>query len=171
MPGGVVGKSLNLGYAGSVSRSADAIITNRLVRSTDKEDITFGAAVVLNSDNTYSKFGSYGTAEAFAGVAVREVKQSTDYFGDQGFYRPGQPCDILERGSVTVICNVGKPSAGGDVFVRIKANPSVPNGVIGGFEAAEDGTNTVKITGVKWKTGKIDTNKVAEITILSRINP
>jgi len=171
MPGFAIGKSLNLGYAGNVSRSADAIITNRLVKETDTEDIKFGEAVVLNSNNTYSKFGATGTAETFAGVAVREVKQSTDYFAAQGFYKPGQPCDVIERGSVTVVCNHGTPKAGGDVHVRIAENAAIPTGVIGGFEAAADGTNTIKLTGVKWKTGKIDPNKVAEITILSRNNP
>ncbi|MCM3141667.1 hypothetical protein [Brevibacillus sp. MER 51] len=171
MPGKVIGKSLNLGYPGSVSRSADAIITSRLVDETDTEDIKFGEAVVLNSNNTYSKFDATGTAVAFAGVAVREVKQTTDYFTSQGSYKPGQPCDVIERGSVTVVCNAGTPTAGGDVYVRIAVNAAIPTGVVGGFEAAADGTNTVKLTGVKWKTGKIDPNKVAEITILSRNNP
>jgi len=171
MPGKVIGKSLNLGYPGSVSRSADAIITARMIRDTDTEEIAFGEAVVLNSDNTYSKFGADGTADAFVGVAVREVKQSTDYFSEQGTYKPGQPCDVLERGSVTVFCNVGTPTAGGAVHLRIVENPSFPNGVVGGFEAAADGANTIKLPGVKWKTGKTDTNKVAEITILSRNNP
>ncbi|MGG3884345.1 structural cement protein Gp24 [Brevibacillus panacihumi] len=171
MPGKVIGKSLNLGYPGSVSRSADAIITSRLVRDTDEDSIAFGEAVVLNADNTFSKFGAGGTAEAFAGIAVREVKQSTDYFSDQVSYKPGQPCDVIERGSVTVFCNAGTPTAGGDVYVRIAENAAIPTGVIGGFEAAEDGANTVKLNGVKWKTGKLDPNKVAEITILSRNNP
>jgi len=171
MPGFAVGKALNLGYPGSVSRSADAIITNRLVRETDTENINFGDAVVLNSDNTYSKFGSGGTAATFAGIAVREVKQSTDYFAAQGFYRPGEPCDVIVRGSVTVFCNVGTPTAGGDVYVRVAENPAVPDGVVGGFEAAADGANTVKLPGVKWKTDKIDANKVAEVTILQRNNP
>lgn len=171
MPGAVVGKSLNLGYPGNISRSADAIITNRIVKPTDTENINFGDPVVLNSDNTYSKFGATGTAATFAGIAVREVKQSTDYFTSQGFYAPGQPCDVAERGSVTVICRVGTPTAGGDVYVRIAANAAIPDGVVGGFEAAADGSNTVKLNGVKWKTGKIDANRVAEVTIIQRNNP
>ncbi|GED34025.1 hypothetical protein BCE02nite_51660 [Brevibacillus centrosporus] len=171
MPGKVIGKSLNLGYAGTVSRSADAIISSRMVKEADTDPINFGEAVVLNGDNTFSKFGADGTAATFAGVAVREVKQTTDYFASQGYYSPGHTCDVIERGSVTVVCNVGTPTAGGDVYVRVAANAAIPTGVIGGFEAAADGSNTVKLTGVKWKTGKLDPNKVAEITILSRNNP
>ena len=168
MAGSAIGKSLNFGYPGNISRSADAIISNRIVRPTDTENINFGDPVVLNPDNTVSAFGATGTAETFLGIAVREVKQATDYFATQGSYKPGQPCDVAERGTLTVTCNVGTPTAGGPVYVRIAANAAIPNGVVGGFEAAADGANTVQITNAKWKTGKLDANKVAEVTLLSR---
>lgn len=171
MPGNVIGKALNFGYAGNVSRSHDAVIANRIVKPSDTANINFGDPVVLNSDNTYSKFGASGTAAAFAGIAVREVKQTTDYFASQGFYAPGQPCDVASRGTIAVVCNVGTPTAGGDVYVRITANGAIPAGVVGGFEAAADSTNTVKLTGVKWTTGKLDANRIAEVTITQRNNP
>ncbi|WNF07259.1 structural cement protein Gp24 [Brevibacillus borstelensis] len=171
MPGSVIGKSLNLGYPGNISRSADAIIDNRVVKPTDTENINFGDPVVLNDDNTYSKFGATGTAATFGGIAVREVKQSTDYFSAQGFYAPGQPCDVATRGTLTVVCNVGTPKAGGSVYIRTATNAAIPDGVIGGFEAAADGANTVEIPNLKWTTGKLDANKVAEVTILTRVNP
>lgn len=170
MPGFVVGKTLNYGFPGNVARSADTIITNRVVRPTDTVNINFGDPVVLNSDNTYSKFGATNTAADFAGVAIREVKQSTDYLlsNTGGYYAPGQPCDVIERGAVTVTCNVGTPTAGGPVYIRIAANPSIPTGVVGGFEAAADGTNTIQLTNAQWKTGKMDANNTAELQILTR---
>lgn len=171
MPGKVIGKSLNLGYPGNISRSVDAIIDNRVVKPTDTDNINFGDPVVLNDDNTYSKFGATGTADTFGGIAIREVKQTTDYFNAQGFYSPGQPCDVATRGTLTVKCNVGTPKAGGAVYIRIATNAAIPDGVIGGFEAAADGTNTVEIPNLKWTTGKLDANKVAEVTILTRVNP
>lgn len=247
MPGSTIGKRLNFGYPGNVSRSADAIITNRPVKSTDLNNISFGDAAALNSDNTYSKMTAtsatlgtaltsssnytsltvsalpaamlagasvllvsgantqtttltadaasgattltvasftanfayptstsvivYNGADQFAGVAVREVKQSTDYFSAQGEYSPGQPCDVLERGSSTVTCQLGTPTAGGAVYVRIALNGTYPNAVIGGFEAAADSTNTIQITNAKWKTGELDANNVAELTITQRLNP
>lgn len=171
MSGSVIGKSLNLGYPGSVSRSVDAIIANRMLKLSDVVNANFGDPVVLNSDNTYSKFGAAGTAAAFAGVAVREVKQGTDYFAVQGSYAPGQPTDVIERGSVTVTCNVGAPTSGGAVYIRITANGAIPTGIVGGFEAAADGANTILITNAKWTTGKLDANKVAEVTITQRNNP
>lgn len=172
MPGTAIGKSLNLGYAGNISRSADAIIDNRVVKPSDTENISFGDPVILNDDNTYSKFGATGTADTFGGIAVREVKQSTDYLGAaQGFYAPGQPCDVATRGTLTVVCNVGTPKSGGAVYIRTATNASIPDGVVGGFEAAADGSNTVAIPNLKWTTGKLDANKVAEVTILTRVNP
>lgn len=176
MPGAAIGKVLNLGYPGSVSRSAEAIIDNRTVKSAitngseTEATINFGDPVILNIDNTYSKFGASGTKDTFAGIAVREVKQATDYFATQGSYLPGQPCDVISRGAVTVVCNEGKPTAGGKVYIRTVENTAVPNGVVGGFEAAADGTNTLEITNLRWTTGKIDTNKTAEVSLLSRNN-
>lgn len=172
MPGYAVGKALNIGYPGNVSRQADAIISNRIVKSSDSAPIAFGDPAVLNSDNTYSKFGASGTAAAFAGIAVREVKQSTVFTSNvAGSYAPGDPCDVLSRGTIAVVCNVGTPTAGGDVYIRVTANGSIPTGVVGGFEAAADSTNTIKITNAKWTTGKIDANKVAEVTLTQRNNP
>lgn len=177
MPGSAIGIELNLGYPGTVSRSIDTIITARAVKSVieneeEKEpSILFGEPVILNSDNTYSRFGANGTAATFAGIAVREVKQATDYYSAAGSYLPGEIMDVIERGSVTVKCNVGTPTAGGKVYIRTAVNASVPNGVVGQFEAAADSTNTIEITNVRWKTGKVDSNKVAELTILTRVNP
>lgn len=246
MPGSVIGKQLNNGYPGTVSRLADNIIMSRAVRATDVNSISFGDTVVLNTDNTYSLFTatttslttalvsgtaytslavgaltqavhagdsviigtsgqsqvvtvsadaavgatsisvdsfnanaayavsspvtSYNNMAQFAGIAVREVKQSTQYFTQEGEYSPGQPCDVLERGSATVYCNHGTPTARGSVYLRIAANGAIPNGVIGGLEAAADGINTIPITNVQWKTGYLDANNVAELTILTRNN-
>lgn len=177
MPGSAIGIELNLGYPGTVSRSIDTIITPRAVKSVVENEvetepsILFGEPVIINSDNTYSRFGANGTAATFAGIAVREVKQATDYFAACGSYLPGEVMDVVERGSVVVKCNAGTPTASGKVYVRVATNATIPNGVIGQFEAAADGTNTVEITNARWKTGKIDANKVAELTILTRVNP
>lgn len=242
MPGSVIGQVLNFGYPGNVARSADAIIENRSVKSTDSINISFGDPVVLNSDNTYSKFNTVsttltaalasgtaytslsvqalantvqagdsivigaagqtvtasadaatgattidvnsftanaayatGTAVAasntpsqFAGVAIREVKQATDYYPVTNSYQPGQRCDVLERGSVTVTCQLGSPTAGGPVYVRIATNANYPNAVIGGFEAQADGSNSVQLTNAQWKTNQIDGNNVAEMTLVTR---
>lgn len=172
MSGGVIGKSLNFGYPGNVSRSAGAIIANRIVNLAGAVSINFGDPVILNADNTFSKFAATGTLAKFAGIAVREVKQATSYANNAvGSYAPGDPCDVLEQGSATVLCSVGTPTAGGAVYIRTVLNGAIPLGVVGGYEAAADGANSILITNAKWTTGKIDANLVAEVTILGRNNP
>lgn len=174
MPGAAIGIELNLGYPGTVSRSVDTIITARKLQSNIQDGketaspVGFGEAVVLNSDNTYSKFRESSTAKDFVGIAVREVKQTTDYYSSAGAYLPNEIMDVLNRGSITVNCNNGTPTAGGKVFIRIKGNQAIPNGKVGQFEAIADADNTVEIPNLKWATNKLDKNRVAEVTILTR---
>ena len=76
---------------------------------------------------------------------------------------------MIKRGCVNVICQKGTAAVDGDVYLRITANASYPNAVVGGFEAAADSTNTVKLTNVKWR-GAADANGVAEIRILETLH-
>lgn len=171
MSGKAIGISMNYGFPGTYARTPDDIAMSRKVAAYSAV-IPFGAAVVLNSDNTYSLAGTGFTAAKFAGVALRIVKQAISY-DDQNetVYNPGEAMTALERGQVTVKCNVGTPTAGGNVYVRIAANSTIAGGVVGGFEAAADGANTVLLTNAKWATGLMDTNKVCELAILTRVNP
>lgn len=164
MPGYAIGKSLNLGYEGNVSRSVDAIITPRKA----KEKIGFGKPCVLNSDNTYSQFGADNTAAQFIGVAVREVKQAISYADASNTYEANERCDVISRGTVNIKVNKGTPTAGGKVYIRTVANGDIPKGVVGEFEAAEDTGKTVELTNAIFTTGKVDANGIAEITLLSR---
>ena len=176
MPGQVIGVALPLGYPGSFARTPDCIIMNRLVHS-ESEAIAFGSPVVLNSDNTYSAFGAEHTAEAFAGIAVREVKMATDYYNqNEVVYLAGQPCDVLERGNIVVACKKGTPTAGGKVYIRIAENETYPGSQIGDFEAEadlktgdSDTDKTIELSGVCWTSGRIDANGCAELTIKSRV--
>lgn len=164
MPGAVIGKELNFGYPGNVSRSIDAIITNK----TSKGDIPFGTPVVLNGDNTVSPFNESSTAEEFVGIAIREVKQAINYNTSASGYLDKERTDVIVRGSVCIKVNHGTSVAGGKVYIRIKENPAIPYGFIGGFEAEPDDLNTLELNGVRFTSGRLDANKVAEITILDR---
>lgn len=167
MPGQSIGKTFNYGYPGSFSRNGDCVIANRVLKSTDTDNINFGGPVVLNSDNTVSALLASGTAAAFAGVAVREVKQADQYSAQTALaYKPGQPVDYITRGSVMVTVNAGTPTAGGSVYIRVAA--AAAGKPIGGFEAAADSTNTILLTNAEFTTGYKDTNNIAEITLLNR---
>jgi hypothetical protein len=174
MPGSTIGTSLNYGFAGNLAYSPDNITVAKPVK-TGTANIPFGFAVQLNTDNTVQLAGAATTAATFAGIATGEVKQSFTYptnpsggttiGNNAGAYLPLQPADITQRGIVAVKCNVGTPTAGGAVFVRIAANGAIPAGVVGGFEAAADGANTIAVTNCKWFSGKSDANGITTLRI------
>lgn len=175
MPGQVIGTSMLAGFPGTFARNGDCIITNRIRYASDTGTLAFGDPVLLRSDNTFTKMQAGGAMAAFAGVAVREVKQFTTSYTAQtdGSYAPGDPTDVIERGSVSVVCRIGTPVAGGAVYVRITANGALAGSAVGGFEyrTDDDSGKCILITNAKWATGLIDANKVAELTLLSRNLP
>lgn len=193
MPGTVIGVKMNQGYPGTFARNADCIIASRMVRNVAGDNgPNFGDPCVLigsasaADNNTYQSVADFiaatrtagtFTAALFAGIAVREVKTYQTYTVQPaggmpaiGGYLPGTPCDVLERGSASVVCNAGTPVAGGAVYLRIAAGTV---GVVGGFEyrADTDSGKCVLLTNALWTTGLMDANNVCEMTILSRNLP
>lgn len=169
MPGRTIGIEMPLGYPGSCARTPDAIIMNRLVAE-DSAPFNFGAPVILNGDNTYSAFGTEHTAAQFAGISIREVKQATNYYNQNSVdYRPGQQCDVLERGNIVVRCGKGTPTAGGKVYIRTAINDTYPGSLIGDFEAEADTDKTIELSSCCWTTGRIDRDKASELTIKTRV--
>lgn len=176
MPGTVIGKYLNLGYEGNISRQKYYNIIQRPV-SESSNPIQFGRPVVLNPDNTYSDLesviaaGTTITADMIGGIAVRIVKQALSFFDSNTvYYYPKQTCDVMNEGQMTVRCSYGAPTAGGDVYIRVAANPAQPASFVGDFTAAADGANTVLIPNLKWMTEQLDANSIAELTTVRQLN-
>jgi hypothetical protein len=176
--------TLNNGFLGNVSRIGKRTITARQVLSTSALGPKFGDPMVIVPDATGGTYQSVAdfitaggtfTAALFAGVAVREVKTNISFIametigsGQIGSYAPGEIAEALEEGSITIKVNVTTGIVSqGQVFVRVSANGA--NTIVGGFESAGDTTHTVALTGVVWRTGVVDANGVAEITILNRV--
>ena len=165
MPGKVVGISMNVGYPGTQSRQADAIIQNRVADGV----IAFGLAVKLTSANKWKQIGSGDTAANVAGIAVREVVQANVYNPQSNpDYLDGTPADVMVRGNCIVKCQKGTPTAGSAVYVRITADDAHPEYLVGGFEAAADGAKTVQVTNIEWTTGVMDSNLACEVTVKTR---
>lgn len=165
MFGQVIGQNVPHGYAGSYSRQPDTIIDTHPAGGA----IPFGAGVVFSSGAVVVP-GSSATADDFVGVACREVKSATDYLNQNvGSYVQYDAVPVIKRGCVNVICQRGTAALDGTVYLRVAANASYPNAVVGGFEASADSTNTVALTNVKWK-GAADANGVAEIRILTTLH-
>lgn len=165
MPGKAIGISMLSGYAGTQSRTADAIIQNRIAKS----NISFGHAVVLTNDNKWDNVVEGTTAAQIAGIAVREVVQANTFDPQSNpDYMVETPCDVMVRGNCTVKCQRGTPKSGDAVYVRVKANAAYQDAVVGGLEATADLANTVQITNIEWTTGVMDANGMTEITIKTR---
>lgn len=180
---------LNNGYLGQVSRLGERVITARPVLATAASPVSFGDPVVIIPNATSGLGDSYQsvadfiagggtfTAARFAGVANREVKtnvQFTTLFNTNNVtinsYGIGEMAEALERGSVTVLIHAGLvPLSQGPVYIRTVLNGAIPTGVVGGFEGAADGTNSIALPGVVFRTGLVDVNGVAEITLLNRV--
>lgn len=176
--------TMNNSFLGAITRIGKRTVVARQILSTSATGAKFGDPLVIVPDNEGGKYQSVadfiaagGTfaANLFAGVAVREVKTNLSYVsmqnigvGQIGSYAPGEIAEGLEEGSCGVKVNVSTGIISqGPVYIRIGANG--PNTIIGGFESAPDSTYTVELAGVVWRTGVIDANGVAEITILNRV--
>lgn len=165
MPGKAIGISMLSGYAGTQSRTADAIIQNRIAKS----NISFGHAVVLTNDNKWDNVVEGTIAAQIAGIAVREVVQANTFDPQSNpDYMAETPCDVMVRGNCTVKCQRGTPKSGDAVYVRVKANVTYQDAVVGGLEATADAANTVQVTNIEWTTGVMDANGMTEITIKTR---
>lgn len=177
---------LNNGFPGTVSRIGKRTITARQVLSTTPNAIPFGAPCVIVPNGSgggdtmqsvadFIAGGGTFTNARFAGIAVREIKTQINFLsletigtGQSGSYAPGTMGEILEEGSCSAVIAVGTPVSQGNVYVRTALNGAIPLGLVGDLEAAADGSNTVLLTGVLFRTGFIDGNLVSEITILNR---
>ena len=165
MPGKTIGIKMNVGYPGTQSRSADAIVQARVANT----NIKFGEAVILTEDNKWASVTSSSVGTDIAGVAVREVVQCNTFDPQSNpDFMQGAIADVMVRGNCTVKCQRGTPKAGAAVYVRIKENSSYASAVVGGFEAADDTGNVVQVSNIEWTTGVTDSDGNTEITIKTR---
>ena len=152
MPGKVIGISMNVGYPGTQSRQADAIIQNRVADGA----IAFGLAVKLTNQNKWKQIETGDADTDVAGIAVREVVQTNVYNPQSNpDYLDGTPADVMTRGNCIVKCQKGTPAAGSAVYVRITADNTHPEYLVGGFEADADDDKTVQIPNIEWTTGAV----------------
>lgn len=164
MPGQNIGLTMTNGFPGGYTRQPDMIVDTHPLGGTDT--VPFGTPLVYSGGKA-AAFGASGTADTFVGIAAREIKSALGYLDqNKGEFAPNEAVSVFKRGCINVLNHVGTPALGGKVYVRIKANEAVPTGVVGGFEASADSTNTVELTNCRWH-GAADANGVAEIRILS----
>lgn len=187
---------MNQGFPGGFARNGDCVISAKMARSTDAAGPNFGDWVVLNQDSTGGTVSSIaqsvangripvttdGTNYQVIGVAVREVKTNLGYAVTQpitpllGSYSPGEMCDVLERGAISLTVTNPQNTANAYVanaktYLRIALNGAYPAAKVGDLEISADGGNTIQLPYAFLTTGVVDSNYVAEVTIKYRPAP
>ena len=142
------------GFPGTVTRSIDDIIET-LASGEATNPILLGAPVALDSGKVVNVAAS---KTDIIGIAMRSIKTENTYGGNDPKYNAGELVDVIKRGTVAVLVSNGSPVAGGTVHI-VKAT--------GAIRTSQDSTNTVEMTGWKFKGGK-DDNNVAEIVLTER---
>ncbi len=106
------------GFTGAVSRSVDNIVIS--MGNASGGDIPFGAPVFLQpGENACGVFSAETSSAAdFVGFAARAAVKAPDTYGsDEAAYTPGDPVDVLVRGSV-ILQFAGPALPGGSVYIR-----------------------------------------------------
>lgn len=130
--------------------------------------------ITMSKSATATNASAALTYAVFGGIAVREIKTQLGYplppgTSQIGYYAPGQMCEVLVAGSIMVKINVGTPYQNGSVYIRAIVNGGIPAGLLGDLEAASDTVNNILVPNATFKTGTLDANNVAELTLLVRV--
>lgn len=154
-----IGASMSHGFAGGYARQPDMIVNT----SPAGGYLPFGTPLVRGDSGEVVAMGAGASGNEFVGVAGREIKTATEYNSQSvGAYSPGEAVSVFQRGCINVKCQRGAPAVDAPVYVRVVASG---NYVVGGYEAQEDGTNSVAVPNAMW-AGAADANGIAEMRIV-----
>ena len=164
MAGKAIGKTLDFGYRGTVSRTPDTVI--QAYQNVGSDNILFGEPVVY--DATYGGVRKSGTSDTdstgIIGIAVRRLGDPCADSAMGWYYKQGDTVDVLVRGSVVVETRAQTSiAARGPVYV---ANGN--NSTAAGDIYCASGSGLVQVPNAIFTTGKYDANKCAEVTITER---
>ena len=164
MPAPTIGITLGNGFEGVVAQTPDMLIET--VANQGATAAPFGAPIIISGGNTIPADAT-ATAANFIGFASRQVQTELNYLQQNGAgsYVPGAPMPVMVRGSITKYCYAGVPARFGKVYLRIVANAEIST-VIGGLEAAADGTNTIVVPNAYWGSA-VDGNGNATVILTS----
>ncbi len=158
--GGKVLSGFTNGYAGAISRAVDDIVIS-LGNGTDEEEIAFGRPVFLVSgQEACIPFDAETcTADNFLGFTVRAADKTPEVYGsNRAAYVPGEPVDVLVRGSMAVTMD-SSAQVGSPVYIRKADGALVTN-------PGAEGT-TVLLPNVTVRRNR-DSTRTAEIVITER---
>lgn len=151
---------MGAGIAGDITRKEVAKVEANLINAS-KPVTAYGAPVKIVSGKVEPIESGDTIANLVYGFAVRPFPfqaQVSEALG-AGTPNPTQPLDVLRSGYITVKNNSGTPAKGGIVYCRKTA---AEGEVLGGIEAAADGSDCEAVTGATFM-GAADANGLVEI--------
>ena len=151
------------GVAGDVTRPDDTTVESGLLNAA-AAPAAFGAPVKVVSGK-FEKIAASDAASVFYGILSRVAPSiagdlSQTFAG--GTPNASSVQGIVRRGYVNVVCTVGTPARGGQVYMRVTA---ATGKAVGDLEATADGANSVALPGVTWAVDGKDASNVTEIRI------
>jgi hypothetical protein len=148
------------GIPGNISRQPENATVETQLNDAANPVTAFGLPAVLDSTAfALRPFGSSDTAASIYGFIVRPFPTQGSATNASNTYGGGTPAasgiiDVLKRGYINVQLNgTTQATKNGTVYVRISANGA--NTIVGGVEAAADGSHTVALTNAYF-TGPAD---------------
>lgn len=151
------------GVAGDVTRPDNTVIEPGLLNAA-KAPAAFGTPVKIVSGK-FEKIEASDAATVFYGVLTRiapSISGDLNQTFSGGTPNTTTVQGIAREGYVNVVCPVGTPVRGGQVYMRITADTGK---YVGDFETAADSGKCVALTGVTWAVGGKDSSNVTEIRI------
>ena len=95
-----IGTEMPHGYAGSYARQPDMIVSTRPAGAR----IPFGAALKYDAAGAVVPMGAGDTADAFVGVAAREIKSALEYLDQNtGRYAEKEAVPVFQRDRKSVV--------------------------------------------------------------------
>jgi len=151
------------GVAGDVTRPDDTVVESGLLNAA-KAPAAFGAPVKIVSGK-FEAVEASDAATVFYGILSRVAPSIAGDLAQT--FAGGTPNTdsvqgIVREGYVNVVCTVGTPARGGQVFMRITADTGK---LVGDIETAADAGKCVALTGVTWAVDGKDSSNVTEIRI------
>jgi hypothetical protein len=160
---------MGAGFAGTVNRLHPATIEPAL-NDPDAPVLGYGLAVMVDGTNNSVRQMAPGDdgATAVYGISCRPYPFQQSTGGAAAAFGAAtppedQPVDVLRAGYI-LMPTVGAPVKGGQVYIWVAADSG--DHVQGGAEVADDGANTIALTGagsVAKFNGPADANGVAEV--------
>ena len=158
MAGKAYGKVLPYGFRGNVTRTPDTIIG--AFNNVGTDNIQYGSPVVYDATNKGVRAvkSTDNNANLIVGIAVRHIGQPKVDSPSGWYYAPGETVDVLLRGTIAIET---KAQTGMAAMGQVYVDPSD-----GEFTSVS--TSNLAMPNTIFATGKYDTDKISEVTILKR---